>query len=129
MLRTRAKTLFSCCAPCQLEFGRFVKRWKPDYAFLENVPGMQHVDESEGPLAHFVNLLRTMGYSFDLQVVPALAFGVPQNRERLILMAARDGKLKIPPPTHGTATGGDGAGLDRRLADNRCRLHRSGISG
>jgi DNA (cytosine-5)-methyltransferase 1 len=50
------KTLFSCCAPSALfeaepdqdrwhprrslllEFGRFVKRWKPDYVFVENAP-------------------------------------------------------------------------------------------
>jgi DNA (cytosine-5)-methyltransferase 1 len=122
MSRRRAKILFSCCAPCQpfskqsrartdgdprrsllLEFSRFVRRWKPDYVFLENVPGMQHVDESQGPLAQFIGLLGRMGYSFDLQVVPALSFGVPQKRERLIVMATREGELRIPRPTHGTA--------------------------
>jgi DNA (cytosine-5)-methyltransferase 1 len=116
------KTLFSCCAPCQpfskqsrartkgdprcsllLEFGRFVRRWKPDYVFVENVPGLQRVDGRAGPLPAFIALLRKLGYSFDLKVVPALAFGVPQKRERLILMAAKTGDLRIPRATHGTA--------------------------
>jgi DNA (cytosine-5)-methyltransferase 1 len=115
------KTLFSCCAPCQpfskqsrtktkgdprrsllLEFGRFVRRWKPDYVFVENVPGLQRVDGLAGPLPEFIGLLKKLRYSFDLKVVPALAFGVPQKRERLILMATKIGELKIPPATHGT---------------------------
>ena len=116
------KTLFSCCAPCQpfskqsraktkgdprrsllLEFGRCVRRWKPDYVFVENVPGLQRVDGLAGPLPEFMTLLKKLGYSFDLKVVPALSFGVPQKRERLILMAAKIGELRIPAPTHGTS--------------------------
>jgi DNA (cytosine-5)-methyltransferase 1 len=123
LLRGRGyKTLFSCCAPCQpfskqtrtknakdsrrsllLEFGRFVKRWKPDYVFVENVPGLQRVDGLAGPLPEFIALLKKSGYSFDIKVVPALAFGVPQKRERLILMATKIGKLAIPAATHGTS--------------------------
>ncbi|MBQ8104537.1 MAG: DNA cytosine methyltransferase, partial [Afipia sp.] len=68
LLRGRGyKTLFSCCAPCQpfskqsrtktkgdprrsllLEFGRFVQHWKPDYVFVENVPGLQRVEGQAG---------------------------------------------------------------------------------
>jgi DNA (cytosine-5)-methyltransferase 1 len=114
--------LFSCCAPCQpfskqsrskcagdprrsllREFARFVKRWKPDYIFVENVPGLQHVDRHEGPLGQFVALLDRMGYSHVVEVLPALRFGVPQKRERLILLASRQPGLKIPPATHGTS--------------------------
>jgi DNA (cytosine-5)-methyltransferase 1 len=115
------KTLFSCCAPCQpfskqtrtkkekdsrrsllLEFGRFVKRWKPDYLFVENVPGLQRIDGRAGPLPEFIALLDMLGYSYDLKVVPASGFGVPQKRERLIMMASKAGALKIPKLTHGT---------------------------
>jgi site-specific DNA-cytosine methylase len=79
-----------------------VRRWKPDYVFVENVPGLQRVDGLAGPLPEFMTLLKKLGYSFDLKVVPALSFGVPQKRERLILMAAKIGELRIPAPTHGT---------------------------
>lgn len=114
--------LFSCCAPCQPfsrqsrsksardprrsllgEFARFVKRWTPDYIFVENVPGLQHVERSEGPLGQFVALLDRMGYSHVVEVLPASCFGVPQKRERLILLASRRPGLKIPPATHGSS--------------------------
>jgi DNA (cytosine-5)-methyltransferase 1 len=116
------RTLFSCCAPCQpfskqtrtkkaidsrrsllLEFGRFVKRWKPDYVFVENVPGLQRIHGRAGPLPEFIELLGALGYSYDLKVVPASGFGVPQKRERLIMMASKAGDLKIPQQTHGAA--------------------------
>lgn len=122
MASTNDKILFSCCAPCQpfsrqsrtktesdprrsllLEFGRFVKRWKPDYIFVENVPGLQRVDGSDGPLPEFIKLLKKLKYSYEANVVPALAYGVPQKRERLILLATKSGSISIPPPTHGTA--------------------------
>ena len=48
-------------------------------------------------------MLDKLGYSYDLKVVPASSFGVPQKRERLILMASKTGELKIPRPTHGTS--------------------------
>ncbi len=120
--KRKCPVLFSCCAPCQpfskqsraktdgdprrsllAEFGRFVKRWKPDYIFLENVPGLQHVDDDDGPLPQFIALVRKLNYNFDMKVLPALSFGVPQKRERLILMASKRVGLKIPSPTHGTA--------------------------
>jgi DNA (cytosine-5)-methyltransferase 1 len=112
--------LFSCCAPCQPfskqnrlsrphdprrsllgEFGRFVRRWRPEYIFVENVPGLQHVGNSEGPLSEFLTLLTKLRYSHVLAVLPALSYGVPQRRERLILLASKTPGLAIPPPTHG----------------------------
>jgi DNA (cytosine-5)-methyltransferase 1 len=114
--------LFSCCAPCQPfskqsrsksagdprrsllgEFARFVRRWEPDYIFVENVPGLQHVESSEGPLGQFVTLLVRLRYSYVVDVLPALYFGVPQKRERLILLASRRPGLKMPRATHGTS--------------------------
>lgn len=112
--------LFSGCAPCQpfsrqnrslgvsdtrrsllSEFSRFVSFWRPDYVFVENVPGLQRIKASEGPLAAFLSCLTAEGYKFSLDVVPALSFGVPQTRERLILMASRHGEITIPKGTHG----------------------------
>jgi DNA (cytosine-5)-methyltransferase 1 len=122
MAKPKGPVLFSCCAPCQpfsrqsrtksaadprrsllAEFARFVTRWKPDYIFVENVPGLQHVERSEGPLGQFIALLDKMKYSYVVEVLPALSFGVPQKRERLILMASRRPGLRFPRPTHGTS--------------------------
>lgn len=113
--------LFCGCAPCQPfskqnrqksmidprsglleEFMRFVDFWRPDYVVVENVPGMQKLSMESGPLKSFTNMLTANGYLFVTQVVPALWYGVPQTRERLLLMASKSGPcLAIPPASHG----------------------------
>lgn len=112
--------LFCGCAPCQpfskqnrqrgesdirrnllSEFGRFVEDWLPEYVFIENVPGMQRVKGQKGPLPAFKRLLKILGYNYDVKVLPALWFGVPQTRERLVLLASRGSKITLPAATHG----------------------------
>lgn len=107
--------LFCGCAPCQpfsgqrrqikendarktllSEFQRFVEFWKPDYIFLENVPGLQNIDKSDGAFKKFTNSLKRMGYNFNTSVVKASDIGVPQVRKRFILTAAL-GKRRIKP--------------------------------
>lgn len=112
--------LFCGCAPCQpfskqnrqrgesdlrknllSEFGRFVEDWLPEYVFIENVPGMQRVKGQKGPLPAFEALLKRLGYIYDIKVLPALWFGVPQTRERLVLLASRGSTIALPAATHG----------------------------
>jgi DNA (cytosine-5)-methyltransferase 1 len=111
--------LFSGCAPCQPfsaqnntrssrdrrrsllgEFARFVLKWRPEYVFVENVPGLQRVGGG-GPLGRFRRLIRDAGYQDDLKILPALWFGVPQRRERLVLVAAKGRSVSLPEATHG----------------------------
>lgn len=120
MMDRSEPVLFCGCAPCQpfskqnrlrlnvdprrsllSEFGRFVEHWLPDYVFIENVPGMQRLKGNKGPLAAFKSLLRKLGYQFDVRILPALWFGVPQTRERLVLLASRNEEIYLPEPTHG----------------------------
>ena len=115
-----APVLFCGCAPCQpfskqnrqrakidprkillSEFGRFVEHWLPEYVFIENVPGMQKLRGNKGPLPAFKSLLKKLGYHFDVKVLPALWFGVPQTRGRLVLLASREAGISLPEPTHG----------------------------
>ncbi len=117
------KTLFCGCAPCQPfsnqnnnkkkrderinllnEFGRFVAFYKPDFVFVENVPGMQSVKQRKGPFKIFTALLDSLGYSYEYKVVAASNYGVPQKRERLVLLASRNFQVDFPKPTHGTGT-------------------------
>lgn len=114
-----APLLFAGCAPCQpfsrqnktsdhtdprrsllQEFARFVERWEPEYIFIENVPGMQKARET-GPLDLFLSTLRRLEYHFDVRVVPALWYGVPQTRERLVLVASKLAPISVPAATHG----------------------------
>ncbi|MFB9246080.1 DNA cytosine methyltransferase [Massilia antarctica] len=118
--KRKSPLLFCGCAPCQPfskqnrnqsaedprrdllgEFSRFVERWLPEYVFIENVPGMQKVNGKSGPFHKFNQLLSRLGYSFASQVVPAMSFGVPQTRKRLVLLARLNGPISIPPATHG----------------------------
>lgn len=112
--------LFSGCAPCQPfskqnrqstlsdsrlnlldEFGRFIKKWKPEYVFVENVPGMQKQSAKSDTFQRFLELLTKIGYSFDIQIVEAQWFGVPQKRSRLVFLASLKNQIFIPPQTHG----------------------------
>ncbi|EKN3570332.1 DNA cytosine methyltransferase [Yersinia enterocolitica] len=111
--------LFSGCAPCQpfsrqnghksskdprlnllKEFSRFVENIRPDFVFVENVPGIQKVDAGNGPFIEFVQLLSNLGYSYSYDVLPALWFGVPQTRERLVLIASKVCDAVLPHKTH-----------------------------
>ncbi|MBF0097127.1 MAG: DNA cytosine methyltransferase [Magnetococcales bacterium] len=115
--------LFGACAPCQpfskqnrhkssaddrrsllIEFQRFVHEFRPEYIFVENVPGIQNVDKEKGPFTDFLGFLRETGYYCDHRVVMAYHYGVPQSRSRLVLMASSLAPIKIPQPTHGPGT-------------------------
>lgn len=122
--RQRGRPLvFGACAPCQPfskqnrakgkedgrrnllgEFDRFVESFLPEYIFVENVPGLQVIGESDGPFTRFIRLLKNLNYSFDFGIVMAYHYGVPQRRRRLVLLASRLGSIKIPEPTHGPGT-------------------------
>lgn len=110
--------LMAACAPCQPfskqnrnkseddnridllnEFHRFVRRFKPEYIVLENVPGMQKLDT--GPLNRFCSFLESMDYQFDVDIKDAKDYGVPQSRRRLVLIASKLGEICLPPETHG----------------------------
>ncbi|MGO8669987.1 MAG: DNA cytosine methyltransferase [Capsulimonadaceae bacterium] len=117
--------LFSACAPCQPfsqqngnrlhtdarigllnEFGRFVRHHHPHYIFIENVPGMQAVGTGPGPFTDFLATLRELAYNcFPFRVIRSQDYGVPQRRQRLVLIASRDYHIGFPEATHGTGEG------------------------
>src|SRR5262249_44959423 len=93
---------------------RVVEATLPEVLLLENVKGLAYKDKDEG-----IKLLRRElaavnrrhGTSYALQEIHlnTAAYGVPQMRERLFIVATIDGRrLELPPPTHG-----EGEGLKR----------------
>ena len=120
----RRPLLFSACAPCQPftkqrtqknkadnrvslldEFHRFVRVYRPEYIFVENVAGLQHLNSNEGPLGRFIELLSELGYTKSSGVLRAQEFGVPQYRQRFVLLATLLGTFDWPPvATHGPST-------------------------
>ena len=62
---------------------------KPRVFLLENVPGLMTVDGGK-QLQNVLKILRENGYSHtEPQVIDAVAYGVPQNRKRLIIWGSR----------------------------------------
>jgi DNA (cytosine-5)-methyltransferase 1 len=104
-----------------LHYVQLIQELEPDYAVIENVRGLlsaplQHRPHQErgkgfppldageqpgGALAYVINELESAGYSVSFNLYNAANYGVPQVRERVILIAAR-GKSRVPylTPTH-----------------------------
>ena len=112
--------LFSACTPCQPftkqntskkksderhnllnNLHRFVRAYKPEYIFLENVPGLQKVSEEYGPFARFLSFLDRYNYNYETKVIKSQDYGVPQYRKRLVLIASCSKEIRFPKATHG----------------------------
>ncbi len=103
-----------------LRYVELILALRPRYAVLENVRGLlsaplkhtPHVqrgtdwrpDRDElpgGALMHVLDALRAGGYGVSFNLYNAANFGVPQSRERVILLCSRDGeRLPHLQPTH-----------------------------
>ncbi len=114
-IKGRAIKLLAGCAPCQPfsryqrgksepsderwnllnHFARLVKEMKPDLVTMENVPGL----EREKVFAAFVRLLKRQGFHVSYRVVNCMDYGVPQHRNRLVLLASKLGPIELAPPT------------------------------
>lgn len=103
-----------------LRYIELILELRPKYAVIENVRGlmsapMNHTPHAErceewapnpeekpgGALFHVLQMLRAGGYGVSFNLYNAANFGVPQSRERVILLCSRDGeKLPHLTPTH-----------------------------
>jgi DNA (cytosine-5)-methyltransferase 1 len=85
---------------------RVLRDLRPRAFLLENVHGLAYAGKDEGLrlLEHSIESInRETGtdYSFTVQKLNAADYGVPQTRERVIIVGARDGTVfKFPQPTH-----------------------------
>lgn len=105
------------CAPCQPyssygrkqdpaqwglldRFAQIVRDVEPDVVSMENVPRLRNFKGGE-VFQKFVDALKEVGYGEPtVKTVYAPAYGVPQTRSRLVLLASRHGNLSLIPPTH-----------------------------
>jgi len=90
-----------------LAFLRMVRDIQPKTFLLENVYGLAYRGKREGLdriLSGIDQINRETGahYHPEWQVVDAASYGVPQHRERIFIVASRDGKaFRFPEVTHG----------------------------
>jgi len=133
------------CAPCQpfsklnlneitekqlqplSKFAYFIDKIKPEIVSMENVKGLL-----KNPIFNnFIETLRKNKYHYSCQVVDFSDYGVPQKRQRLVLLASRLGEISLLPPTHKNKkrTVRDTIGRLERIKDGEISkkdpLHRS----
>ena len=82
------------------EYASFVNYFRPKVFVLENVVGLATHKDGE-TIEIMQECFRAVGYNCEWRLLNAANFGVPQKRERLIMIGARDGvKPLFPKPTH-----------------------------
>lgn len=69
------------------EVFRLIKDAKPRWLLLENVSFMLHLDRGEG-MRYLTSELEGLGLNWAYRVVDSRAFGLPQRRQRVILLAS-----------------------------------------
>ena len=105
------------CAPCQpfstyshnrsngqwkllREFGRLVREVSPDIVSMENVPRLTTFRDGE-LFADFIGVLADNDYEHVWHdIVDCADFGVPQTRQRLVVLASRIGPIRLRWPAH-----------------------------
>jgi DNA (cytosine-5)-methyltransferase 1 len=68
------------------EIARAAEQVKPRYLFLENVRNLLSHDKGK-TFARMLKILDELGYDVEWQVLNSKNFGVPQNRERVFIVA------------------------------------------
>lgn len=82
------------------QYARFVHWFRPRMFVLENVVGLATYQDG-ATLDAMLGCFHGLGYDCDWRILNAAHFGVPQKRERLILIGAeRGGRIVFPAPTH-----------------------------
>jgi DNA (cytosine-5)-methyltransferase 1 len=113
VFRKGSVKLLAGCAPCQtfstyfpkanpsdqrwwllLHFLRLIKDLSPELVTMENVPGLI----KQSIFNDFVGDLENEGYSVSFQIVKCAEYGIPQNRQRLVLLASKLGAIDLLPP-------------------------------
>ncbi len=81
------------------QFARLVTEVQPDIVSMENVPRLAEFNKA--PIfSTFLQTLKNNGYKTSWEIVHCPDYGIPQNRNRLVLLASKYGKIKLIPKTH-----------------------------
>lgn len=98
------------------ELLRLLKDKRPKFFVAENVKGLLSMQKGE-VIKMIVKDFRALGYEVDYKVLRASDYGVPQNRERVIIIGNRLGIInKFPKVTHG---------LENNLFDKKLKPYKS----
>jgi DNA (cytosine-5)-methyltransferase 1 len=83
------------------DYLRYLDALRPAAFLMENVFGLAYKNQSAAFFHRLRDGILKLGYSLSYETLNAADYGVPQNRQRLFLIGARDGRLLVhPPATH-----------------------------
>lgn len=82
------------------EYVRLLKSLSPKGFLFENVYGIVGAQNGEA-WKEILQAFSEAGYKLFYRIVDAADYGVPQHRERLLIVGLREGSFKFPRPTHG----------------------------
>lgn len=99
---------------------RTLERHEPRFLLIENVPNLLRHDQGR-TWERICERLRKAGYSIDYRLLSPHMFGVPQTRERALIVGARQGLTNFswPAPTHSADEIDVTSVLDRAPPDAR----------
>ena len=87
------------------EYVRLLNRLRPKGFLFENVYGITGAQNGEA-WEEIRRSFREAGYTLHYMILDAADYGVPQHRERLIIVGLREGDFLFPRPTHGPDSAG-----------------------
>lgn len=82
------------------EYVRLLKALAPKGFLFENVYGIVGAQNGKA-WKEILQAFSEAGYRLFYRIVDAADYGVPQHRERLIIVGLKEGQFKFPRPTHG----------------------------
>ncbi|MGN7187740.1 DNA cytosine methyltransferase [Microbacterium enclense] len=86
------------------EFASYVNFFRPRALVLENVVGLATYEKG-ATIDRIVETFSKLGYDCEWKILNASNYGVPQKRERLILIGIeRGGRIEFPEVTHSSAS-------------------------
>ena len=92
-----------------------IEQAKPEIWMFENVRGLMY--KNKNYLEAIVAELEEMGYIVEYKLLQAVQYGIPQNRERMIVVRHR-GKFEFPVAQKKKVTAGDALGDIAHLIDS-----------
>ena len=82
------------------EYYRVLKELNPKVFLFENVKGLLSMQKGE-LLKTILSLFKSLGYKVKYEVLNSADYGVPQIRERVIIIGTKlEHEFEYPPPTH-----------------------------
>lgn len=82
------------------QFAITVDAYRPQWFVMENVVGIL-TNQKGQILENVIHMFESIGYTVSWQIINCAFYGLPQRRERFVLVGNRDGKVfEWPEPTH-----------------------------